>query len=403
MTRLPSGGSLRAGLAAFAPALVALVALAAGLAWPPCALAQEGHAASDTGVVSEAGAAPPVEVSASIDPRTGTIGDQLRLTLRLSRPADVDVEFPNVADEIAPLEVVDSVILPPAELGDLVTETREYLVAAFETGGLRVPGLGFRYASADGDTASVWTDTLYLVIESVLPETSVVEDLEPRDIKPPIELPRTIWPYILVAALVVAALVAYRYLMKWWRSRRKPEVEIEPEEPRVPRRAAHVLAFERLKELERDDSIGRGEIPEFYVAVTDILRLYLMDRFGVDAIDMTTAELGPAMEDASVEPEEVGWTLGYLSHADLAKFAKHVPESEKARDDFAAAWEFVERTRFRGSAPGEESGEAEAPEEPGETGAPGEAGEEPGEDEAPAAGSAPAAPSTDDETSGPSA
>jgi hypothetical protein len=393
MTRLRSGGRVQARRAVFAAAAMALVALA-GLAWPPCALAQEADAAPEPGVAPVAGAAPPIEVSASIDPRTGTIGDQLRLTLRLKRPSDVGVGFPNVEDEIAPLEVVDSVILPTAERGDVVTETREYLVAAFETGGLRVPGLGFYYETADGDTGSVWTDTLYLVIESVLPETSAVEELEPRDIKPPIELPRTIWPYILVAALAVAAFVAYRYLMKWWRSRRKPEVEAEPEEPRIPRRAAHVLAFERLKELERDDPIGRGEIPEFYVAVTDVLRLYLMDRFGVDAIDMTTAELGPAMKDAAIEPEEVGWTLGYLAHADLAKFAKHVPESEEARGDFAAAWEFVERTRFRGPAPGEE---------PGEAGAPGDAGEEPGEDEAPAGGGDPAAPSTEDETSGPSA
>jgi hypothetical protein len=70
----------------------------------------------------------------------------------------------------------------------------------------------------------------------------------------------------------------------------------------------------------------------------------------VDAIDMTTNELPPAMRAARIDKGEIGWSEGFLLHADLAKFAKHVPSEERARSDFGEAREFIERTRLRGEA-----------------------------------------------------
>jgi hypothetical protein len=158
---------------------------------------------------------------------------------------------------------------------------------------------------------------------------------------------------------VVAGFLAYRRIRQWWRGRRRrPEEKVE--EPKVPRHAAHTVAFERLAALEREDAIGRGEIHAFYVAVTEILRLYIRDRFAVDAIDMTTSELGPAMREARMEERDIGWTIEYLAHADLAKFAKHVPAPDRAREDFRGAWDFVERTRFQGDEAGAWAGDGSA-------------------------------------------
>ena len=68
----------------------------------------------------------------------------------------------------------------------------------------------------------------------------------------------------------------------------------------------------------------------------------------MDAIDMTTNELAPAMRVARIDENEIGWTTEYMAHADLAKFAKHEPPSERARQDLEEARSFVERTRLTG-------------------------------------------------------
>lgn len=358
-------GTRRARRAPDRSAPVAALALAVCAALGAAPAARADAAAGSDG--------PPVRVFATVEPDTATIGDRLRLRVRVEHHQGVEVAAPDIGAAIAPLEILEGASLPPVERDGLVIEERVLVVAAFETGIHAVPSLTFRYVGAAGDTGSVRTDSTFVTVVSVLPMDE--EELAPRDIKPPVELPRRIWPFVLAAAVAAALLLGHRYLRAWWRGRRRP-AEKEVEEPAVPPRAAHLVALERLEALRRDDPIGRGEIEGFYVRVTDIVRRYIRDRFAVDAIDMTTAELRPAMLSARIEPGEVDRTVEYLAHADLAKFAKLHPDAARAEVDLGEALDFVERTRFRGG------------EEPG---GPGEAAADDREvaDEAPAAAEVP--------------
>jgi hypothetical protein len=244
---------------------------------------------------------------------------------------------------------------------DRTIERRDYFIAAFETGELVVPALAFEYVTADGDTGVAFGNSVLVSIESVLPEVREDEEVGPRDIKPPVELPRRVWPFIVAVLIVGAAAAAFYFVRRWLRRLPSEPVEDVVEEPVVPRIAAHLVAIERLDALAREDPIGRGEIPRFYVRATEIVRLYLRDRFGVDAIDMTTSEMPPAMRAARIEEDEIGWSEGFLLHADLSKFARHVPSETRARSDFQEAREFVERTRLRGEVVAGSSGDVQEP------------------------------------------
>ncbi len=285
-------------------------------------------------------------VRASIEPATATVGDRLTLRIQVETPEGTDVEFPDVPAEVAPLVVLSSVVAAPRDENGMTVEDRYYIVAAFETGALGIPQLPFAYGTASGDSGVVWTDSLPIVIASVIPDTLAEEDSGPRDIKPPVALPRRVWPFIVAALAVGAALVGLHYLRKWWFGRKRKPREEKPIVPVVPKRAAHLVALKRLAALGDDDPAGRGDIVGFYVRVTEIVRFYIRDRFAVDAIDMTTAELAPSMERARIDADETIWAVRFLSHADLAKFAKHTPTVERAGDDLRDAREFVERTRF---------------------------------------------------------
>jgi len=312
-----------------------------------CLLALAGETVSGARCTARAQAAdaPPVRVEARIAPSTATVGDRLRLDVTVDRAADVRVEYPDIGGLVAPLEIQDAVLLPEEERDGRVIERRIYALASFETGPVRIPVLPIAYATAEGETATAYTDSLAVTIESVIPEEDRAGQPAPRDIKGPIELPRRIWPWVVLAAAAAAALIAARYLRAWWLRRGEP-VEEPVIDPIERRRAAHLVAFGRLDAIRADDPIGRGDVPGFYVRVTDVFRRYIGDRYDVPAIDMTTAELEPAMIDARLPVSDAAWARDLLTRADLSKFAKFAPTPEEARADFDGVRDFVERTRF---------------------------------------------------------
>ncbi len=289
-----------------------------------------------------------LQIRANISPARATIGDRLLLTLTVVHDYDGALAFPRVAGEIAPFEVMDVIIHATDEQAGAVIERREYVLAAFETGDLRFPPLAFHYVSPEGDTTTVSTDTMVVIIENTIPHEELEQGPIPRDIKPPLELPRRVWPAILIGALAAAVLVGLFYLRRWFRSRIKVDRESKVA-PEVRREAAHVAALARLAELERDDLVGQDELPRFYLVLTDLFRRYILDRFSVDAVDMTTNELASAMCGADLAEGDVEWMLDLLSYADLSKFACHMPTSDRAQGDLVAVRAFVQRTRFRGS------------------------------------------------------
>ena len=287
-------------------------------------------------------------VGASVVPDTATVGDRLVLTLTAVHDFDTALAFPRIVGEIAPFEVIDVVIYPSDESPDGVVERRDVVVTVFETGEHVIPGLAFHAVMSGGDTAVVHSPSLEVVVRSVIPPEDLEGEIEPRAIKPPLDLPRAVWPWV-VAAVVAAALVAaWRLWARWRASRPEPGEESGPSiEER--RRAAHVSALKRLRALRASDGLDRGDVETFYIELTDITRRYVGDRFSVPAIDRTTAELLPELREAALPEQQISCLTDLLERADLSKFAKSAPTIERGREDLDDVEGFVERTRLRAS------------------------------------------------------
>ncbi|MBD3367729.1 MAG: hypothetical protein GF405_06100 [Candidatus Eisenbacteria bacterium] len=313
-----------------------------------CAAALALLAAAAAGQEADGPVVPLSDVRVSLTPGTGTVGDRFVYSIKTVRGESTRIVYPDVMEGAPAFEVVDVVDHPERRVESGVRGRRDYVLAVFETGLQSVPGLTLR-AVEGGETLSVALDSVSVEIGSVLPDSLDQASMEPREIEPPVDLPREFWPYVLIAGIIAAALVAWwlvrRYVRPWWR---RPREEREEEPPPVPRVAAHLVAFERLRALRDDDPIGRGDLETFYVRVTAILKAYVRDRYGVDVVDMTTGEVGAAMRAARIPVEDTDRLEAFLKHADLAKFAKALPAVERAREDLDEAWSFVERTRLQG-------------------------------------------------------
>ena len=148
----------------------------------------------------------------------------------------------------------------------------------------------------------------------------------PHDIKGQIRYPVTfgeVLPWI-GAGLLLAALVA---ALVWWLRRRSSAKEAEK-----VREPAHITALRNLDRYRGEKFWAPDKQKGFYSGVTDTLKTYIEARFGVDAPEMTTAELfGALKSEKDITPELYTDAKELFEIADFVKFAKH-----SAPDDYNA-------------------------------------------------------------------
>ena len=106
------------------------------------------------------------------------------------------------------------------------------------------------------------------------------------------------------------------------------------------------MVHTRLQELVDEDLIGSGRIQEFYIRLSDIIRRYIEDRFGIRAPERTTEEFLAEVSSGNVLKERDTALLDeFLAHCDLVKFAKHQPTEGEIQKSFDSAKAFTEGTR----------------------------------------------------------
>ena len=113
----------------------------------------------------------------------------------------------------------------------------------------------------------------------------------------------------------------------------------------APRDPAYIVALRELDKWRGDKFWAPERQKTFYSGITDTLKTYIEDRFGVDAPEMTTAELFDALRQADDLPADLREELRDLfERADFVKFAKHVASDEDNARALPTAVRFVTST-----------------------------------------------------------
>ena len=272
------------------------------------------------------------------------VGDPVTVRLSVDHPEGWAVEWPD-SFEIAPFEVlhVDRAVPEPAVGGgEAVRSTATIVVTSFELGELELPAIEVSVTAPDGTTRTLVTDPFHVGVESV----GLDESGDLRDIKGPLSIPLTWWrvlPWVLLA-LALAGGVAY-YLHR----RRRAAPASAPPVPRAPPRPYHELALEALRALEKSSLLERGQVKEYHVRISEILRRYIEGQLEVPALELTTQEVVGGMQRAALGGRVTGAFRTFLERCDLVKFAKLRPGSDEARALMAQARELVRMTS--GAAP----------------------------------------------------
>lgn len=284
-----------------------------------------------------------VKVTADFDSSRIYIGDQIHFTITVDQPVGLVTDIPLLKDTIIKnIEIISGPIKDsvPAVNGRIKI-LEKYIVSSFDSGYYNIKPLYAEIKTSEG-LKRFYSD--YSRLQVMKYKTAPADSTDKiYDIVGPYKAPITageVIPWVL--AVIIAAVVIWG-IIRFIRSRKRvvkgQEIVINPD-------PAHVIAFRELEKLLSEELWQKGEMKLYYTRLTEILRQYLENRYGVYSLELTTSETLTALVKTGFKKDESYNKLkSVLTGADLVKFAKYKPEAAENDGHFQNAWEFVQTTK----------------------------------------------------------
>ena len=268
------------------------------------------------------------------------IADQFRYGIVLENvPEGTPLALPEMKPEKdSPLEVLGEWQLDSTRISKKKEVPARYnikasiLLTAFDGGIYELPDIP---VLMDGDTLVFHGPEEPLEVKELPID---METFQAHDIKPQVKFPYTfkeIFPWV-VGVLVFIGLVYL--LVRFIQSRRKAAQEKEKAEP------AHIKALRKLDKYRGDKYWKPENQKTFYSGVTDALREYIVSRFGVAAMEMTTAEIFDGLRGSDIPEDLYAQMKDLFERADFVKFAKFTATDEENATVLPRAVNFVTTT-----------------------------------------------------------
>lgn len=284
------------------------------------------------------------------------IGEQALINLKVITPKEKTIHFPVYEQEIVPgIEVIT--MLPPDTTieNNVMTLEFKYVITSFDSTLYHVPyipiydGTDTIFSNSFGlkVTSPDLSDSTLAYLERIQRgETDSIdfEQLQLYDIKEVRKAP-FVWTdylwvlWIVLGVMLLLALIGFVIFMILKKKKKgyifKPPVVLP----------AHARALAELEKLRSEKIWQQGRVKEFYTRLTDILRGYIYERKGINAMEMTSGEILNEVRKVA-EVDSVYENLKQvLSTADLVKFAKYEPLQDENDLSLVNAFFFVNQTR----------------------------------------------------------
>lgn len=209
----------------------------------------------------------------------------------------------------------------------------------FEPGTYDLPPIKY---FVNGDT--IMSNQEHLVVDSIKVDVKG----EIKDYKPIVGVPFKLidyipniianywWAWLLGLALLAFLIFAY---FKWYKKGINP---FKPEKKRLPPYEEAILALNNLKNRQLWQN---GQHKEYYSCLTDILRVYIERRFGINAVEMTSSEIMEQIKHNEEALQVKDQLSEVLEIADFVKFAKMQTLADDNEVAFQRTLNFVEQTK----------------------------------------------------------
>ncbi|MBT8196335.1 MAG: hypothetical protein HKO56_04435 [Bacteroidia bacterium] len=281
-----------------------------------------------------------VKAIGSIDTNQILIGEQITYKLNVEGSKNTKLLWPTFLDSLYHFEIIDRTELDTlSNNGNKYQLQQNFVLTNFDSGYYAIPPIQINYKlPGNPNTLTAETEAFLVTVHTLAIDSNAFL----KDIKPPIHVPitlRELAPYMAGVFGCFALIVLLILLYNRYKNRKQGDVEETIKTP------AHVIAFKQLQKLKDAQLWQNGKIKAYYSDLSDILRLYIENRYDSPALEMTTDEILSGDLVKSLSREEQKEMSNILRTADLAKFAKATPLADENELNLKLVEEFIEKTK----------------------------------------------------------
>ena len=282
-----------------------------------------------------------VSVEASIDSIEILVGQQAHVTLKATAKESSKVEFPHFkpSEYVTPgVEVLSSEQQPEQKAdNDYVERSVVYTLTSFDDTLYYIPPLTVKVDGKPYKSKSLAMKVLTMEVDTVHAD----QFFGPKGVQDnPFlwsEWSTIFWLSVLL--LIILAITYYLYV------RLRDNKPIITHIKIVKRLLPHQKAMKEIEQIKADKMVTSENSKEYYTKLTDTLRKYIEERYGFNAMEMTSSEI---IEKLTATQDEKA--LSELRHlfltADLVKFAKYSTLINENDMNLVNAIEFINQTKL---------------------------------------------------------
>lgn len=282
-----------------------------------------------------------VTVDATIDSTQIFIGQRVGITLEVSADKGKTVEMPQFDSLQQIVPGVEVMHVSDADTqwlndGQRMVLSRRYILTSFDSALYYLPPMQVKVDGKDFASQSLALKVYSLDIDTLHADS--IFGMKPA-MSPPFVWEDWSTPlWISVVILVLTALLLYIII------RLKDNKPIIRRIKLKPKMAPHKAAMLKIEHIKEEKIWQKEDSKEYYTELTDTLRQYINERYGFNAMEMTTPEIIEHLQE--VNDEEALHELRELFQtADLVKFAKYSTLLGENDRNLVSAIEYINATK----------------------------------------------------------
>ncbi len=280
-----------------------------------------------------------VSVEARIDSVAIMIGEQVGVTFTVIAPEDKVVQMPQFKprDLITPgVEIVDVLNADTSKTDEGRRITRKILLTSFDENAYKIPAQTIKVGGKEYQTNPLALKVLTVDVDT----TQLDRFFPPKDVQDnPFlwsEWSPLFWMSIIMFLLIAIGIYLYiRY------KQNKPIISRILIIRHIP---AHQKALTAIDKIKQERMQNSEDQKLYYTQLTETLRKYIQERFGFNAMEMTSSEIIQALQQSG-DPKMISELRELFETADLVKFAKYSTLINENDLNLVNAVNFIDQTK----------------------------------------------------------